>query len=95
MVHILDRPLDVDEVDGSVDWDRRFDLMQQHTGQHILSAAFLERLEAATVGFHLSGEYSTIDLDRAPLSGHDLTSGGRAGECRCFRKPAGRGALGA
>jgi alanyl-tRNA synthetase len=74
VVHILDRSLEIDEVDGGVDWDRRFDLMQQHTGQHILSAAFLESLEANTVGFHLSGEYSTIDLDRAPLSNQDLNT---------------------
>jgi alanyl-tRNA synthetase len=72
VVHILDRPLEAAEVDGCVDWDRRFDLMQQHTGQHILSAAFLERLGAGTVGFHLSGGYSTIDLDRAPMSEQDL-----------------------
>jgi alanyl-tRNA synthetase len=55
-----------------VDWQRRFDLMQQHTGQHILSAASVERLEANTVGFHLSDDYSTIDLDRAPLGAQDL-----------------------
>ncbi|MFN2225512.1 MAG: DHHA1 domain-containing protein, partial [Anaerolineae bacterium] len=54
------------------DWDRRFDLMQQHTGQHLLSAAFVEHLGANTVGFHLSDEYATIDLDRAPLSAEDL-----------------------
>jgi alanyl-tRNA synthetase len=47
--------------------------MQQHTGQHILSAAFLERFDANTVGFHLSDDYSTIDLDRAPMSTEDLT----------------------
>lgn len=72
VVHILDGPLKDDEVDGRVDWERRFDLMQQHTGQHILSAAFLEKLGANTVGFHLSADYSTIDLDRAPLSSQDL-----------------------
>ena len=68
VVHVLAEPLQADEVEGQVDWDRRFDLMQQHTGQHILSAAFLERLEANTVGFHLAEEYATIDLDRAPMS---------------------------
>jgi alanyl-tRNA synthetase len=72
VIHVLDQPLEVGAVDGEVDWDRRFDLMQQHTGQHILSAAFLERLDANTVGFHLSGEYATIDLDRAPISAGEL-----------------------
>ncbi|MEJ2210522.1 MAG: alanyl-tRNA editing protein [Anaerolineae bacterium] len=73
VVHILDGPLAAgDEVEGQVNWARRFDLMQQHTGQHLLSAAFVERLGANTVGFHLSDEYATIDLDRAPLSAEEL-----------------------
>jgi alanyl-tRNA synthetase len=73
VVHVLSAPLRAEEVEGRIDWDRRFDLMQQHTGQHLLSAAFLERIDANTVGFHLSDDYSTIDLDRAPLSAQDLT----------------------
>jgi alanyl-tRNA synthetase len=72
VIHVLAQPLEVDEVEGEVDWERRFDLMQQHTGQHILSAAFLERFGASTVGFHLSEGYATIDLDRAPLSAEEL-----------------------
>lgn len=68
VIHLLAALLVGDDVEGRVDWDRRFDLMQQHTGQHILSSAFVERLRANTVGFHLSDEYATIDLDRAPLS---------------------------
>ena len=80
VVHILDGPLAAEspaplgEVEGEVDWGRRFDLMQQHTGQHLLSAAFVERLGANTVGFHLSDEYATIDLDRAPLSTEELAA---------------------
>jgi len=54
-------------VQGQIDWKRRFDHMQQHTGQHILSQAFLRLLDAETVGFHLSAEASTIDVDKAPL----------------------------
>jgi alanyl-tRNA synthetase len=74
IVHVLDGELEADDVRGEVDWERRFDLMQQHTGQHVLSAAFVESLGAGTIGFHLSGEYATIDLDRAPLSDEDLTA---------------------
>jgi alanyl-tRNA synthetase len=73
VVHVIAEPLESDEVQGHVDWDRRFDFMQQHTGQHILSAAFVEMARANTVGFHLSAEYATLDLDRAPLSAKDLT----------------------
>lgn len=74
VIHVLAGPLEEKEVEGEVDWQRRFDLMQQHTGQHILSAAFVEQLGANTVGFHLSDEYSTIDLDRAPMSSEELAS---------------------
>jgi alanyl-tRNA synthetase len=72
VIHILAGPFPADEVAGQIDWDRRFDLMQQHSGQHILSAAFLERYDANTVGFHLSDGYATIDLDRAPLSAEEM-----------------------
>src|SRR5262245_34594215 len=51
-------------VEGGVDWDRRFDHMQQHTGQHVLSAAFDRLLGARTVSFHLGSDVSTIDLSR-------------------------------
>jgi alanyl-tRNA synthetase len=51
-----------DAVHGQIDWGRRFDHMQQHTGQHMLSAAFVRSSQAATVSFHLGGETSTIDL---------------------------------
>jgi|GEM_PF-15010 len=54
------------EVEGWVDWQRRLDHRQQHTGQHILSRAFLEVDEAMTVGFHLGEDTCTIDLDREP-----------------------------
>ena len=51
-------------VRGVVDWSRRFDHMQQHTGQHILSAAFDRLWKARTVGFHLGAVVSSLDLDR-------------------------------
>jgi alanyl-tRNA synthetase len=49
---------------GEIDWRRRFDHMQQHTGQHVLSAAFDRLYKVATVSFHLGAESSTIDLAR-------------------------------
>jgi len=48
---------------GEIDWARRFDHMQQHSGQHLLSAVALERLGANTLSFHLGTEVVTIDLD--------------------------------
>ena len=53
-------------IKAQVDWQRRFDLMQQHTGQHILSAVALREWSAPTTGFHLSGETATVDLAFAP-----------------------------
>ncbi|MBL7184024.1 MAG: hypothetical protein ISS50_06205 [Anaerolineae bacterium] len=55
IVHVLAAELKGDLVHGVIDWETRFDHMQQHTGQHILSQAFLEILRAKTVGFHLGG----------------------------------------
>jgi alanyl-tRNA synthetase len=51
-------------VHGTIDWLRRFDHMQQHTGQHVLSAAFERLFHIRTVSFHLGAEASTIDLAR-------------------------------
>ena len=51
-------------VHGEIDWSRRFDHMQQHTGQHVLSAAFDRLHQVRTVSFHLGGDSSTIDLAR-------------------------------
>ena len=63
--HLVDRPLEPNSrVRGHVDWTRRFDHMQQHTGQHLLSAAFEREASAQTVSFHLGTSASTIDLDK-------------------------------
>lgn len=56
------------EICGEIDWGRRFDHMQQHTGQHILSRAFLRVLGVNTTGFHMSQDYASIDLDVAEIN---------------------------
>jgi alanyl-tRNA synthetase len=60
------------DVRGFIDADRRRDHMQQHTGQHLISAAFIQLLNAKTVSFHLGQETSTIDLEIPNLSREDL-----------------------
>lgn len=55
-------------VKGEVNWERRFDHMQQHAGQHILSAAFEALFDLSTIGFHLGKEFLTIDLDTEELT---------------------------
>jgi alanyl-tRNA synthetase len=67
VVHVLEREIESGTVNGEVDWERRFDHMQQHTGQHVLSAAFERLLDADTVGSHLGSVVSTIDLDVSRL----------------------------
>ena len=62
VIHVTSSAVGSGRAVGVVDWPRRFDHMQQHTGQHILSAAFVQACEAPTVGFHLGEETSTIDL---------------------------------
>lgn len=64
VLHLVDAPSwTLGEVEGVVDWGRRFDHMQQHHGQHLLSAAFLRVHQAPTVSFHLGEKVCTIDLD--------------------------------
>ncbi len=70
--HVLDRELAGDAVQGKLDWDRRFDHMQQHTGQHVLSQAFVQECDAETVAFHLGEKASTIDLALQGSSRTDL-----------------------
>ena len=70
VAHITDRPLDAGTaVQGAIDWPRRFDHMQQHTGQHILSAAFDRLFEVRTESFHLGAAASSIDLAREVSAG--------------------------
>ncbi len=68
IIHWLEAPLpeDADEVSGEIDWARRYDHMQQHSGQHLLSAAFQDVLYRPTIGFHLSENTVTIDLPGPP-----------------------------
>ncbi|WP_039074565.1 serine-tRNA(Ala) deacylase AlaX [Bacillus sp. MSP13] len=68
--HYIERalPHSDDKVVGVIDWERRFDHMQQHTGQHILSAAFAQLYDLHTVGFHLGNDTVTIDLDISELT---------------------------
>lgn len=69
ILHRLAAPLAGGEiVQAELDWQRRSDLMQQHTGQHILSAAFEDLFAAETVGFHLGRETTTIDLTVSELT---------------------------
>lgn len=68
VLHILQDAPDGPRISGQIDWARRFDHMQHHTGQHILSQAFVKIAQAETVGFHLSSDSVTIDLNKPDIS---------------------------
>ena len=62
--HTCDGPLEPGAmVMGSIDWDRRFDHMQQHSGEHIISGILCEKFRCDSVGFHLGAETVTIDYN--------------------------------
>ncbi|PGT15255.1 alanyl-tRNA editing protein [Bacillus cereus] len=65
--HFIAEQLHTEEVEGKINWERRFDHMQQHTAQHILSAAFWDHFNIPTIGFHLGKETVTIDLETESL----------------------------
>lgn len=67
IAHVLSGPIPSGTVEAEIDWTRRFDHMQQHTGQHLLSAVLVELFGIQTVSFHLGTESSTIDVDTPAL----------------------------
>ena len=62
VVHVVDTEIGTGTASGVVDWDRRFDHMQQHSGQHVLSAVFHKEFSLPTVSFHLGANLCSIDL---------------------------------
>lgn len=64
VIHLCQKPLAVGETaEGRILWDRRFDLMQQHTGEHMVSGIIHSRYGYHNVGFHMGSELVTIDFD--------------------------------
>jgi len=68
VIHVIDGKIPAGRVTGKVDWERRFDHMQQHTGQHVLSQAFLQVLDAKTIGFHMGEAVVALDLATSGLT---------------------------
>lgn len=68
IAHVLSEPLQTATVEGVVDWGRRFDFMQQHTGQHLLSAVFEAELAFKTVAVHFSEDTATVELTTPMLT---------------------------
>lgn len=72
ITHLCDKPLEVGKsVSGKIDWARRFDHMQQHSGEHICSGLICERFHCDNVGFHMGADVVTIDFN-ADISWDEL-----------------------
>jgi alanyl-tRNA synthetase len=74
VAHVLASPLPVSAAtaDGAIDWERRFDHMQQHTGQHLISAVFEDLFSFPTVSVHFGPDYSTLDVETESVSRQQL-----------------------
>ncbi len=72
IVHVLEGPVEGDAVRGAIDRRRRFDRMQQHSGQHILSQAFFEIVKGATLSFHIGDDVSTLEIGIPKIGDADL-----------------------
>ncbi len=92
VVHFCDSPLEEGaEVAGAIDWPRRFDLMQQHTGEHIISGIVHRRYGYHNTGFHVGADVLTVDFDgvipQADLASIELEANRAVwenGEVACF-----------
>ena len=71
IAHVTASPVE-GAIRGVIDWPRRFDHMQQHTGQHLLSAVFAELFGWATVSVHFGEESATLDVDTSSVSAPQL-----------------------
>jgi len=77
IVHLLGGALASGRITGRIDWERRFDHMQQHTGQHLLSAVIAELFGYATVSVHFGEESSTLDLDTVSITADQVVEAER------------------
>jgi alanyl-tRNA synthetase len=77
--HVIESAIELAaDLDAEIDWTRRFDHMQQHTGQHILSAAFERVVGGATLSSHLGEERSDIEIDRPAIGWESVSAIERA-----------------
>jgi alanyl-tRNA synthetase len=72
VAHLVEKDVSSKKIKGKIDWERRFDHMQQHSGQHILSQSFYELFEAETLSFHLGIDSSTVEMDLRKISEEEI-----------------------
>ncbi|MFB0565841.1 MAG: alanyl-tRNA editing protein [Candidatus Aminicenantaceae bacterium] len=71
IIHLLEENISGKKIEGKIDWNFRFDYMQQHSGQHVLSQSFYELLSGETLSFHIGEEVSTVEIDLRSISEKD------------------------
>ena len=72
VLHLVEKDVSSKKIKGKIDWERRFDHMQQHSGQHILSQSFYEFFDAETLSFHLGIDSSTVEMDLRTISEEEI-----------------------
>jgi alanyl-tRNA synthetase len=71
--HYIEKKLQQQEVEGKLDFRRRYDFMQQHTGQHLISTAFLSKGDYPTVSVRLGDDYTSVEIDNVEISENILS----------------------
>jgi len=72
IIHVLKNNIYSDKAKLTIDWNNRFDYMQQHSGQHLLSSVFYKLFNGETIGFYLGKEYVYIDVNIPKISKEDI-----------------------
>jgi alanyl-tRNA synthetase len=72
ILHIMLSDVESDEVNGVINWETRFDHMQQHSGQHILSQCFDTLFDAKTLSFHLGVKTSTVEIEKKDITENEV-----------------------
>jgi len=72
IIHVIEDNIYDDKVHLAIDWNTRFDHMQQHTGQHLISAVFAKLYNGETIGFHLGSEFVYVDITLPQLTENDI-----------------------
>jgi alanyl-tRNA synthetase len=72
ILHIMQSEVESDKVSGVINWETRFDHMQQHSGQHILSQCFDTLFDAKTLSFHLGVKTSTVEIDKRDITENEV-----------------------
>jgi len=72
VIHYTEKPVTGETVRGKIDWEKRFDFMQQHSGQHLLSQSLVRVGNYRTVSVHLGDSYTSVEIDAPQISEKEI-----------------------